>query len=85
MFAVDELLKTLTPCSRKIVTSMCVVDDLPALPLTITNPSGKDLIASERNSGASFETRSPGKAEPPPRLTLRSKNLTVFPTATDRE
>jgi hypothetical protein len=51
----------------------------------ITKPSGRDLRASAKKEGASFETSNPGKADPPPGLTLRSKNLTVLPTATARE
>jgi hypothetical protein len=85
MLAVEELVKTLMPCSFRISTSMWVVDDFPALPLMITKPKGSDLIVSAKKLGAILETRSPGNADPPPRLTMRSKNRTVFPTATARE
>jgi hypothetical protein len=38
MFAVEGFVKTFKPCALAIATSILVVVDLPAVPVTITSP-----------------------------------------------
>ncbi|KZX21894.1 hypothetical protein ACH61_01000 [Rathayibacter tanaceti] len=82
MFAVDGLVKTRRPCARRTATSIFVVVDFPADPVTTTRPSGKPLSTAGRNPGATRFTTSPGTADPPPGFRTRAANLAALPRRT---
>ena len=73
MFAVDGLVNTSTPCALTIATTILVVVDLPAVPVTTTKPCSKEFRVLETRLGANLLRTKPGRADPPPGLT----NLTA--------
>jgi hypothetical protein len=85
MFAVDGFVNTFSPCALKSATRSWVVELFPALPEITTRPIGAESMARLRRFGSMKAATVPGKAEPPPRRTLLSKNLAVFPTNTARK
>lgn len=73
MFAVDGFVNTVLPCALAIATSIFVVVDFPAEPVTTKRPSGKLERVLASNLGAILLRTKPGRAEPPPGRT----NLTT--------
>ena len=74
------LLKTRSPCWRRIATSIFVVVVLPFVPVTTTMPRGSPDSACARNRGSTRSTTSPGSADPPPRS--REAARAALPAAT---
>jgi hypothetical protein len=70
MLAVEGFVNTVFPCSRAIATSIFVVVDLPADPVTTIRPSGNEFKVFARSPGAILLRIRPGKADPPPGRTL---------------
>ena len=58
------LVKTRTPCSRRIATSILVVVVLPLVPVTTTMPRGSPDSACARNLGSSPLDDQPGQCRP---------------------
>ena len=71
MLAVEGFVKTALPCARAIPTSILVVVDFPAEPVTTINPSGNFESVDANKPGAILLRTRPGSADPPPFLTSR--------------
>ena len=77
MLAVEWFVNTERPCARRSAESMLVVVDLPLDPLTITSPSGKELMTSTSRVGARRLATRPGAALPPPGRSTRIASRTA--------
>jgi len=74
---------TVSPCSRRMATSILVVVVLPLVPVTTTTPRGRSASAWVRNRGSTLSTTSPGIAEPPPRSLVAARATLPAATATE--